>query len=197
MGNCFNKDKGSIKKAKQAHYRIQKADESTFVEDFDPEMAELENPPPAKPLDNDPIVYAQWKLDCSLQMKLEVLAMFSVIERKVASFEKKVKSETSRTDDDKILGCAFMDYQDSCRLSRDRLEILLNRDTRRHQACLNELQLKKNAWENELQRSLTKYRVNLNFRDIPEVASSNDTNEPSKNLTEGPFKKTTLFGAKR
>ena len=54
--------------------------------------------------------------------------MFDVIERKVNSFEKKIKTECGRTDEDKLLKLSFIDYQDSCRLSKHRLSILLTRE---------------------------------------------------------------------
>ena len=77
---------------------------------------------------SDPISYAQWKMNCMNQLKEELESMFDVIERKVDTSEKKLKQECSRTDDDKLLKFSFLDYQDSVRLSKDRLTILLTRE---------------------------------------------------------------------
>ena len=62
------------------------------------------------------------------QLKDEFEAMFEVIERKVNSFEKRLRSECSRTDDDKLLKFSLLDYQDCIKLSRERLDVLLARD---------------------------------------------------------------------
>ena len=44
------------------------------------------------------------------QLKEEMEAMYEVIERKVNSFEKRLKHECNRTDDDKLLKFSFLDY---------------------------------------------------------------------------------------
>ena len=76
--------------------------------------------------------------------------MYGVIERKVAAFEKRIESECRRTDEDKLLESSMLDYTDCLMLSKERLLVLLTRDERRHQECLDELIYKKNAWEDEL-----------------------------------------------
>ena len=78
------------------------------------------------------------------------------------------------------------------------MTILLNRDVKKHENLLDELQFKKKAWEDELQRSLTKYRTKMDLNSIPEVLSSTGTNFMRRSqAVEGPFKRTPLFGAKR
>ena len=98
----------------------------------------------------DPISYAMWKMSCMNQLKEELESMFDVIERKVNSFEKKIKTECGRTDEDKLLKLSFIDYQDSCRLSKHRLSVLLTKEQKRHQNLIDELRFKKKAWEEEL-----------------------------------------------
>ena len=105
---------------------------------------------PSKPKSEDPIVYATWKLNCMKQLKQELESMFDVIERKVSCYEKVVRHETDRFDDDKLLTHFFADYQDNCRLSKHRLTVLLNRDVKKHEGLLDELLYKKKAWEDEL-----------------------------------------------
>ena len=110
------------------------------------------------------------------QLKEELEAMYEVIERKVNSFEKRLKSECSRTGEDKLLKFSLLDYQDCLKMSKDRLNVLLARDQKRHQDCIDELRFKKQAWEDELQRSISKYRAKMDFNAIPEVLSSTNTN---------------------
>ena len=112
---------------------------------------------PQQPEIEDPIDMALWRLNCMTQLRQEVLDMFTIIEGKVQAFEQKLKSETGRKDDNKLLYTSFFDYQDSCRLSRERLEILLNRDLQIHKDNLEDAKLnhqifesKKQAWLAEL-----------------------------------------------
>ena len=99
----------------------------------------------------DPISYAVWKMNCMNQLKEELEGMFEVIERKVGSFEKKLSYECcSRNDKDKLLKASYLDYSDSIKLSKDRLQILLVREQKRHQDLIDELRFKKKAWESEL-----------------------------------------------
>ena len=206
MGNCFNKHGGAngLEK-KSAKYQIQGGiDESLFEDEAmkDPEMLALISPMPIKPVQNplkeDGIPYSIWKMNCMKQLKEEMEAMYQVIDRKVGFFEKRLKIECTRTDDDKLLKYHFSDYQDCLKLSKERLMTLLARDLKRHEDCIDELRYKKEAWENELQRSITKYRAKMDFSQIPEVLSSTGTlNVRSSQVTDGPFKKTGLFGAKK
>ena len=65
---------------------------------------------PSKPKGEDTITYAKWKLNCMKQLKAELESMFDVIERKVSSFERILRAETDRMDDDKLLTGFFADY---------------------------------------------------------------------------------------
>ena len=76
--------------------------------------------------------------------------MFEVIERKVSTFERKIKHECARTDDDKLIHGAFIDYQDCAKLSKERLRKLLAREQKHHTDLIDELKFKKKAWEDEL-----------------------------------------------
>lgn len=205
MGNCFNKNGANSLEKKSAKYQIQDGiNESLFKDEAmqDPEMLTLIKPMPKKPnldpIKEDGLPYATWKMGCMNQLKEELEAMYEVIERKVGFFEKRLKNECTRTDNDKLLKFSFLDYQDCLQLSKDRLLVLLTRDQKRHSDCIDELRFKKKAWEDELQRSISKYRAKMDFNQIPEVLSSTGTmNVRSSQVTDGPFKKTGLFGARQ
>ena len=81
---------------------------------LDPEMQAILKSMPAKPskteIKEDGLPYAVWKMSCMNQLKEEMEAMYEVIERKVNSFEKRLKHECNRTDDDKLLKFSFLDY---------------------------------------------------------------------------------------
>ena len=79
-------------------------------------------------------------------MKQELLDMLGVIDLKVNQFEKKLKSEVGRPKDEKLLMSSFYDYQDSCRLSKERLEVLLSRDLRVHEGLVEEHKNEKKMW---------------------------------------------------
>ena len=117
-------------------------------------MLALIKPMPVKPVEDplkeDGLPYALWKMSCMNQLKEELESMYEVIERKVTSFERRLKYECSRNDDDKLLKHSFLDYQDCFKLSKERLTVLLGRETQRHVDCIDELRFKKQAWEDEL-----------------------------------------------
>ena len=101
MGNCFNKHGGKGLETKSVKYQIHGGDESANMLDdlthLDPEIQALVKPMPVKPaedqLKEDGLPYAIWKMSCMNQLKEELEAMYEVIERKVNSFEKRLKSE--------------------------------------------------------------------------------------------------------
>ena len=212
MGNCFNKGNSgkvhrNMDEKKEVKIRIQGNDEMTtggnYDDKMDPEMAKLVNPLPQKPTPGkddhqDMLAIARWRMDCMNQVKEELETMFDVIAKKVDSLEKHLDRECKRTDADKLLKSTFLDYQDSCRLSRDRLSILLTRDQKRHQNYIDEVINKKKAWEQEVERSISKYRTRMDVSQIPEVLSSTGTAfQASHSAGSGPFKKTPLFGSKK
>ena len=128
--------------------------------------------------------------------------MLGVIDLKVNQFEKKLKSEVGRPKDEKLLMSSFYDYQDSCRLSKERLEVLLSRDLRVHEGLVEEHKNEKKMWwgqqkewQAELQLSLARSRLRLDMTQMSETGSAlNFKKEASE---EGPIRKTPLFGIKK